>query len=381
MLPPPAFPIQLLAWAGKYTFYILFKHPMNILRPSQKLIITALVAIMTHCAFCQEEIPLWEDGAPGALGNDATDRPYLTVFLPPAGIATGAAILICPGGAYGGVVMTYEGVDVAEWYSEAGITGIVLYYRTAPYKFPVPLNDVRRAIRILHSNAGNWNLDTARIGVLGFSAGGHLASMAAGYGDNGVADTTDIIEQFSSKPDFNIFIYPVITMEPEFTHTGSQQNLAGDNLPQSLIDSLSGEKLVSNHTAPSFLVHGIQDEVVPVENSRMFYDSCISHDVPAKFYEIFSDCGYHGFGLNCGNWADTSITWLKQQGFMGTAVAYYKNYPQSWNQSQTLSRHGFGKSSYFNLQGRKTSSDLAAHLIRLSRKSGIRISNCKTGKP
>jgi acetyl esterase/lipase len=318
-----------------------------------------VIWLTIQCAFCQETIYLWDSAAPGAMGDNLRDNPYIKVFLPLAETANGSAILICPGGAYGDVMMTHEGEDVARWYNEKGITGIVLYYRTAPYRFPIPLTDAKRAMRIIHSKANEWALDTSRTGILGFSAGGHLASMVAAYGDDGLNDTDDITEQFSSKPDFTILVYPVITTVPEYTHPGSFENLLGQAPSQSLPDSLSAEKQVTENTVPCFLVHGINDEAVPVENSRMYHDSCVSHNVPVKLYEIDLDCGYHGFGLGCGNWADTSMAWMKDMGLVGIAGpgnSYYQTHSQS-AQAKDVS----GSSIFVDLKGRKIKKSRAVH--------------------
>src|SRR5215472_652892 len=181
---------------------------------------------------------LWPKGAPGAAGTEERDKPSLTVYLPPADKATGTAVVVCPGGGYGGLAVGHEGKEPAEWLNRHGIAAFVLRYRLGPrYHHPAPLQDAQRALRIVRSRAKEWHLDPQRIGIWGFSAGGHLASTAATHFDDGKPDADDRIERVSCRPDFAILCYPVITMRPPFTHGGSRRNLLGDKAEEALVTS------------------------------------------------------------------------------------------------------------------------------------------------
>src|SRR5579885_2285382 len=185
---------------------------------------------------------LWPKGAPGAVGDEAADRPSLTVFLPQAEKANGAAVVVCPGGGYGVVVDTYEGKDPAEWLARRGVAAFVLRYRVAPrYRHPAPLQDVQRALRLVRARAREWHVDPHRVGVWGFSAGGHLASTAATHFDDGRPDADDPIDRAGCRPDFAILCYPVITLEPPYAHMGSRQNLLGKDPDAKLVESLCNE--------------------------------------------------------------------------------------------------------------------------------------------
>ena len=270
-----------------------------------------------------QSVRLWPGAAPGALGDKDDDVPTLTYFRAPPGKATGAVIVVCPGGGYGGLAMSYEGVDVARWLNTLGIGGAVLKYRLGShgYHHPVELGDVQRALRTVRANAHEWAIDPKRVGVLGFSAGGHLASTAATHFDAGKPDDQDPIEQQGCRPDLAILIYPVITMTDPFTHGGSRQNLLGNNPDPALIELLSNEKQVTPQTPPCFLVHGIDDQAVPVENSINFALACRRNKVPVEMH-LF-ERGPHGFGLG-GNdpalktWPQDAARWLERHGFMKT---------------------------------------------------------------
>lgn len=264
-------------------------------------------------------IPLWPDGAPGALGNAEQDIPTLTLFPAPADKATGAAVVICPGGGYGGHAITYEGYDVAAWLNGEGVSGYVLKYRVAPYRHPIPLGDAQRAIRIVRAHAKEWNVNPARIGILGFSAGGHLTTTAATHFDSGNPDATDPIDKVSCRPDFMIPIYPVVTFEPPYAHMGSRKNLLGDNPDPALIRLLSNEQQVTKDTPPAFLVHSTQDSGVPSENTVMFYLAMRKAGVPAEMH--IYEKGEHGFGLGAkdpalATWPSLCIQWLRTHGFL-----------------------------------------------------------------
>jgi acetyl esterase/lipase len=262
---------------------------------------------------------LWEAAAPLAQGDAPADIPSITIYAPPANKRSGAAIVVCPGGGYGGLA-AHEGKPVAEWLNSIGVTGIVLKYRLGPkYHHPVELMDVSRAIRTARARAKEWELDPQRVGVLGFSAGGHLASTAATHFDEGDPKSEDPVERQSSRPDLAILIYPVISMQEPYGHVGSRRNLLGNQPDAKLIDLLSNQKQVTAKTPPCFLVHGADDKVVPVQNSLEFALACSNEHVPVELH-LFEH-GAHGFGLG-GNdpilstWPTDAARWLGKYGFV-----------------------------------------------------------------
>jgi acetyl esterase/lipase len=265
-----------------------------------------------------EPIVLWPNGAPGAVGKEPLDIPTVTPYLPAKEKATGAAIIVCPGGGYSHLA-DHEGGPVAEWLSTLGITAFVLKYRYGPrYQHPAPLLDAARAIRIVRARAGEWHLDPNRIGILGFSAGGHVASTIGTHFDSGKPDAPDPIERLSSRPDLMILIYPVITMR-EFTHAGSKRMLLGENPAPELITLLSNEEQVTKNTPPAFLVHTADDPGVPVENSLRFAEALRKARVPVEIH--IYEHGPHGFGLGgkdpiLSTWPQRCAEWLKMHGFI-----------------------------------------------------------------
>jgi len=263
-----------------------------------------------------EAMPLWPNGAPGAVGTDPVDIPTLTPYFPKEK-ANGAAVIVCPGGGYSHLA-DHEGKPVAEWLSSIGITAFVLKYRLGPrYHHPAPLQDAARAIRIVRSHAAEWKLDPRRIGILGFSAGGHVASTAGTHFDAGNPSATDVIERVSSRPDVMILIYPVITMG-QFTHAGSKKLLIGENAPADLVKLLSNEEQVTKETPPTFLVHTANDSAVPVENSLRFADALRKVGVPFELHVY--ERGRHGFGMGgtdpiLSTCPARCADWLRLQGF------------------------------------------------------------------
>jgi len=265
--------------------------------------------------------PLWPDGAPGALGNGTNDIPTLTPFLPAPAKATGASIVICPGGGYGGLA-DHEGSQYARWFNELGIAGFVLKYRlgSAGYRHPAMLQDAARAVRTVRARAGEWKLDPKRIGIIGSSAGGHLASTLLTHFDAGQPDATDPIERVSSRPDLGILCYSVITMG-EFTHAGSKKNLLGENPAPELVKELSNELQVTKDTPPCFIFHTAEDPVVPVENALRFAAALRQAGVPFDLH--IYERGQHGIGLGSqpyGSgerhpWTRDCAFWLKERGF------------------------------------------------------------------
>ncbi len=261
---------------------------------------------------------LWQGAAPGASGEKEFDIPTITLYRATTDKATGAAFVVCPGGGYGGLA-GHEGEPVAKWLNSLGITSVVLKYRLGShgYRHPIELGDVQRAIRTVRSHAADWNIDAKRIGVLGFSAGGHLASSAVTHFDDGNSSAADPVDKLSCRPDLGILIYPVITMTDPFTHRGSRANLLGKDPDPALIDLMSNEKQVTIQTPPCFLVHGMDDSAVPVQNSIDFALACHKHNVPVELH-LFEH-GPHGFGL--GNdaatrtWPADAALWLERHGF------------------------------------------------------------------
>ncbi len=267
------------------------------------------------------EFPLWTGDAPGALGKDAKDIPTLTPYFAPAGKATGASVIICPGGGYAALA-PHEGFHYALWLNEQGVTGFVLKYRLGSndYRHPAMMQDVQRAIRYVRANAQKWNLDPNRIGVMGSSAGGHLAATALTHFDSGNPDAADPMDRVSSRPNLGILCYAVITMGPD-THLGSKRYLLGDNPDPSLVELLSNEKQVTADTPPVFILHTYEDTAVKVENALNFAAALRSHKVPFALH-IYTKGG-HGMGLGSSQWDPDSrhpwtsecARWLKEMGF------------------------------------------------------------------
>ena len=305
----------------------------------------------------QSAIPLWPDGAPGALGTKSNDIPTLTPYLPDAipqsgttgltrqsypsprqqtvwntatrgttGLkrqsnATGAAMVICPGGAYVGLA-PHEGNDYALWLNQHGVTCFVLKYRlgSSGYHYPVEFEDVTRAIRWVRAHAADYQIDPNRIGIMGSSAGGHLASMALTHFDSGDTNSPDPVERQSSRPDLGILCYPVITMG-EFTHRGSRNSLLGTNQSPEMVKYLSSELQVTTNTPPCFIWTTFEDRTVPMENSLMFAEALRKNHVPFDLH-IYQKGG-HGMGLKDKPpfahplpWAADCLFWLKAQGWV-----------------------------------------------------------------
>jgi acetyl esterase/lipase len=266
---------------------------------------------------------LWPNGAPGAKGNAEGDKPTLTIYLPPAQKATGAAVVICPGGGYGHLAVDHEGHQIAQWLNSFGVAGFIVKYRHrnsgAGYGHPVPLQDAQRAIRIVRSRAKEWDISPDRIGIIGFSAGGHLASSAATHFQESFGAPQDAIDRVSCRPDFAILVYPVISFTEPFTHTGSRKNLLGAKPDPALVQKMSNEKQVTPQTPPTFLIHSWEDKVVPVENSIHFYLALRRAQVPAEMHIVLK--GAHGFGLGqklggAAAWPKLCEKWLEESGFL-----------------------------------------------------------------
>jgi acetyl esterase/lipase len=264
--------------------------------------------------------PLWPDGAPGAKGNAATDIPAVMVYLPAKDKANGAAIVICPGGGYGGLAIDHEGYQIANWLNDHGIAGIILKYRLGPkYHHPSQLHDAQRAIRYTRAHAKEWGIDPGRVGILGFSAGGHLASTAGTHFDRSQPDAKDAIDRLSCRPDFMVLMYPVITLTGPYAHGGSRNNLLGQKPDPQLVESLCNDKQVTADTPPTFLVHTSQDTGVPPENSVLFYLALSKHKVPAELH--IYEKGKHGLGLGprelpYASWSERCIAWMQSRNLL-----------------------------------------------------------------
>jgi acetyl esterase/lipase len=262
---------------------------------------------------------LWPKGAPLAKGNTDNDKPTVTVYPAPPEKATGAAIVICPGGGYGHLALSHEGRDIAEWMNGLGVTAFVLKYRhrNMGYGHPAPLLDAQRAVCFARANAKRYQLHGDKIGIIGFSAGGHLASTVGTHFDDGRRDAADAIDRVSSRPDFMILVYPVIALATDYAHGGSKKNLLGDKPDPKLVESLSNETQVTEKTPPTFLMHTGGDSAVPPENSVLFYLAIRKAKVPAELH--IYEKGGHGYGLapNDGvlsSWPGRCEDWLRGRG-------------------------------------------------------------------
>lgn len=267
---------------------------------------------------------LWPAGAPQARGNSPDDRPTLQVFEPETGRNVGTAIVICPGGGYSNLAAGHEGREIAHWLQSLGITAFVLDYRHRGkgYGHPAPLDDAKRAIRVVRSEAAALGIEPDRVGIMGFSAGGHLASSAATHFDPGDPTAADPIERLSSRPDFVILGYPLIALGESYTHSRSQRNLLGETPSKEMLAKLSSQKQVTSDTPPTFLWHTGEDTGVLPENSVAFYLALRKAQVPAELH--IYERGRHGLGLArsvpaTADWTDRCVTWLRNRGLLKRA--------------------------------------------------------------
>lgn len=290
------------------------------------LLFTAVLAALSAESPADEPtvLPLWPAGAPDAMGTDDDDKPTLSISLPDKDKANGTAVVICPGGGYSGLAFGYEGVDIGKWLNEHGVAAFVLKYRHRGngYGHPTPLGDAQRAIRLVRSRAKQYNVDPHKIGILGFSAGGHLASSAGTHFDTGNPEAKDPIDTQSSRPDFLILCYPVISFTTEHVHAGSRKNLLGEKPDAKLVESYSNELQVTKDTPPTFLWHTNADSGVVPENSVLFYLALRKAKVPAELH--IYEHGRHGLGLAAGHvgaekWPDQCIAWMKGRGLLDKA--------------------------------------------------------------
>ncbi|RPI25069.1 MAG: alpha/beta hydrolase [Acidobacteria bacterium] len=298
-----------------------------------------VLMLVTLCANAQTTtIKVWPDGPPGAkldpnyreetrmdqAGKPRVVRvtdPTLLVYLPPAEKANGSAVVVCPGGGYGVLAIDHEGYDIAAWLNEMGTAGIILKYRLPSDaimqdKSVGPLQDAQEAIRIVRRRAAEWKLDPNRIGIMGFSAGGHLASTASTHFSEAVYTPTDAT---SARPDFSILLYPVISLQPPYYHGGSRNNLLGSEASQAQVERFSNDLQVTAQTPPAFLVHSADDTGVPAMNSILYFQALLKNKVPAEMH--IYQTGGHGYGLAKGRatesgWPEACRSWLKTRGFV-----------------------------------------------------------------
>ena len=260
---------------------------------------------------------LWPEGAPGALGTADKDKPSITPYL--AKTPNGTAVIVCPGGGYQNLAMDHEGLQIAKWLNSLGISAFVLQYRLGPkYQHPAMINDAQRAIRTVRSRAADLHIQPDRVGIWGFSAGGHLASTAATHFDAGNSSASDPIDRVGSRPDFAILSYAVISLG-EYAHVGSRNNLLGKEPDPKLVEDLSNDLRVTPQTPPTFLFHTSADTVVPAENSVRFYLALRKAGVPAELH-IFQN-GPHGVGLapadaTLSAWSGLLANWLRERGLL-----------------------------------------------------------------
>lgn len=309
------------------------------MKPLSLFIASLLFAISAQNSIAQTSTQnLWPEGIPGFKLNtgysekatisegistrfEKVTDPALFVYLPSREKASGTAVLICPGGGYGALAFGHEGHAIAKWLNENGVAGIILKYRLPSDmimkdKSIGPLQDVQEALRVIRRNSAGWGIDPAKIGVIGFSAGGHLASTLSTHYDEIVYEVKDDV---SARPDFSLLIYPVITFDSSFTHAGSRRNLIGDDPPDAAVKHFSNELQVNENTPPAFLVHSGDDKSVPVRNSIVYYQALQKHNIPSELH-IFQRGG-HGYGLAEGRetqsaWPDLCLSWMKSAGFL-----------------------------------------------------------------
>ncbi len=259
-------------------------------------------------------IHLWDGPAPGAVGESPKDIPNLTVFLPPDGQASGAAMVVFPGGGYVSLSTVKEGSAIAQWLASNGITAFVAQYRLGPtYHYPVEFNDGERAVRYVRAHAAEWKLDPQRIGVIGFSAGGHMASSLATHFSAGDPAAADPVDRVSSRPDLHILLYPVINMDDDaIVHKGSRTAFLGATPNPELMTQFSNEKQVTANTPPAYVVSSFIDRTVPIANSDNYVAALIKNNVPVVY--LRANYGNHGFGLTDA-WNAQCIAWLHAQKF------------------------------------------------------------------
>ena len=309
-------------------------HAINFMIMKRVPLMTCLVwmLITTQTSGQEERLSLWPEEIPNSLESDEREviskgettlittvqDPDIAVYLPNKRQATGQAMLICPGGGYAHLAYDWEGVNIAKWLNSKGIAAIVLKYRlpaseSVDVSHDAPLQDAQRAMKLIRHHAEKWNIERDKVGVIGFSAGGHLASTLGTQYDRQVLQPRDSIDLLSARPDFMALIYPVITMKQEFTNQGSRDRLLGENPEEKLVTQFSGETQVGMNTPPAFLLHASDDTVVSVENSLLFYEALRKNNIYSELHVY--PYGGHGFSLAVGigylgTWPDRLHDWL-----------------------------------------------------------------------
>jgi acetyl esterase/lipase len=264
--------------------------------------------------------PLWPEGAPGAQGSEDADKPALAAYVVPQGRGVGTAVIVCPGGGYAALAIEKEGDQFARWLNSMGVTAFVLRYRLGPkYHHPIELGDAQRAIRTVRARAAEYRVSPDRVGIMGFSAGGHLASSAGTHFDGGNPSASDPIDRAGSRPDFLVLGYPVISFTTPYVHRGSLRNLLGENPDPKLVELMSNELQVTSQTPPTFLFHTNADTGVPPENSILFYMALRKAGVPAELH--IYERGPHGVGLAqtdeaLSTWPARLADWLRVRGLL-----------------------------------------------------------------
>lgn len=274
-----------------------------------------------HAQTPSKTLDVYPDAVPGALGHAAADRPTIDVYLP-ASNPTHSAVLVIPGGSYHNVVADREGAVPAQWLVQRGVAAFVLHYRVAPYRYPAPIADAERAMRLVRSQAAALGFAPDHLGAWGFSAGGHAASVLATLFDNGVAASPDPVEHASDRPDFVILAYPVISMKPGIGHAGSRENLLGPSPDPTLVALLSTEDHVTPMSPPSFVFTTNDDDVVPSQNSMLYVAACQRAGVPVEFHMF--EHGHHGVDLaehlpTLHLWTVLLESWMRQNQWMPPA--------------------------------------------------------------
>jgi len=298
------------------------------------LILLFMTSLMLPVLAQNQVIPLWKSDPPNYRETgevtiwDTSDivmvrnvqKPDIAVFLPSKRNATGEAVVICPGGGYAVLAYDWEGSDIARWLSSNGIAAFVLKYRLPGSESNIvrhlsPLLDAQRAMRLVRSHAEQWNIDPGKIGIMGFSAGGHLASTLSTHFDAGDPASPDPVEQVSCRPDFSILVYPVISFTEDFQHSGSRINLLGSDAGEELVKHYSNELQVTENTPPAILIHSNDDKAVPVENSIVYFEALRANQVLNSELHIYP-YGGHGYSLATGKghlstWPDRVIDWIR----------------------------------------------------------------------
>ncbi|MDG2359080.1 MAG: alpha/beta hydrolase [Planctomycetaceae bacterium] len=281
----------------------------------------------TAFAVGPEALPLWPEGAPNAQGSEESDTPTLRVYLPQeldGGKATGTGVVICPGGGYGILAMDHEGHQLAKWFQKKGVAGFVLRYRHAPkYRHPVPMEDAQRAIRYVRANAVKLGVDAGRVGIMRFSAGGHLSSTVATHFDTGNPEAKDPVDRESCRPDFAALCYPVVSLTAPYAHKGSGRNLFGPDVDQKKLESLSNDKHVTAETPATFLFHTAEDKSVDAQNSIAFFLALRKAGVASEMH-IYQE-GPHGVGMAPADpavfgWKDRLLDWMRGSGLLSATA-------------------------------------------------------------